>query len=154
MSLGLLVGRFGAFLEEQPLRPEPPAAAPAPFPADLAPLREVVGHHLLALTLLARADGEFADVERLVILAHCLRQGKKAGIAVTDATRAALAEYLRSYIPARSQLGPALKRLAADSKDDIANLLASAEAVVDADGQTRPAELKLLAELHRDLAAI
>jgi hypothetical protein len=151
MSLGILVGRFGDFVREQ----NPPAEpVPAPFPSDLKHIHETAGHHVVLLALLARADGETAASEKDVIVTHCLAFANAAGHSVSDAERAALADYVSRFRPALMQLDPALKRLAHDSKADIAALFAAAQAVVDADGVRRPAEVRLLAELREDLARL
>ena len=151
MSLGVLVGRFGDFVREQPMPAEP---APTPFPNDLKHIREAAGHHLVLLALLARADGEEAASEQDVIVSHCLAFANGAGHKPSDAEKAALADYVARFKPALTQLDLALKRLAHDSKSDIAALITAAQAVVDADGVRRPAEVKLLAELQDDLARL
>jgi tellurite resistance protein len=154
MSLGLLVGRFGEFLSE----PAPPAPknppAPVSFPADLTRLRDAFNHHIIPLALLARSDGEAVMPERLVILRYCQKRAKNADAALTLDEVAALGDYLRDFKPTRGQLASAIKRLEHDSKADIADLIAAAQGVVDADGERRPREVQFLAELSRDLAAL
>jgi hypothetical protein len=151
MSFGILVGRFGSFVEEQTNAPVEAPPEEAPFPDDIAHLRDSIGHHLVALTLLARSDGDFADVERTIIVGHCLKQAKKNGISLSDKAESQLETYLVAYTPARTQLMPAIRRLEQDSTDDLIALIRAAQAVIEADGITRPAEARLLTELQDDL---
>ena len=151
MSFGLLVGRFANFVDEQPMPPEP--AGPSDnFPNDLMRGRDAFGHHLVALLLIARCDGECAVEEREIILDHCLDRAKISGLELSLMEKAALNDYLRAFRPSRAQFGPALKRLHHDSHGDIVSLVAAAQRVVDADGIRRPREVKFLEELSRDLA--
>jgi hypothetical protein len=153
MSLGILVGRFGTFVREQhDAMPTP--VAEKPFPDDLVHLRETVGHHLIPLTILARADGDYADVEQEAIVSHCLSLVRAAGLNADDAHAMMLKEYICDYRPARTQLDLALHRLARGTPDEVAALLAAAQAVVDADGQRRAEEVKLLDELLEELAKL
>jgi len=154
MSLGLLVGRFGMFLQEF-VPPEPNlAAAHESFPSDLIRVREAFNHHLIPLVLLARSDGEAVTPERQVILRYCQKRAKDADITLTLDETAALSDYLRDFKPTRAQLSSAIKRFEHDSKADIAALLATAQSVVEADGEIRPREVRFLAELNRDLATL
>src|SRR5678816_3925252 len=102
MSLGLLVGRFGAFLRERP--PEQIHwGTETPFPDQLERLREQFGHHIVLLMLLSRSDGEAVLQERDVILHHCLDQARKAGVPATAAEAAELGDYLRDLRPITAQ---------------------------------------------------
>jgi hypothetical protein len=153
MSLGLLVGRFGNFLREQPVVPTEVAPEPA-FPDQLARLREQFGHHIILLTMLSRADGEAAQQERQVILAFCLDQARKAGEPATAKEAAELGDYLRDLRPTMAQFDPAIRRLEESGKDDVVALVAAAKAVVDADGARRAREVEFLADLSRELEAL
>ena|SRR5687768_13640391 len=150
MTLGLLVGRFGAFLRELP---EPPldAEPQPPFPNRLGRLRDQFGHHIVLLTLLSRADGEAAMQERQMILQHCLDQAHKAGIPANAAEAAELGDHLRELRPTMTQFYPAIGRLEAASKDEVLAVIATAMAVVDADGTRRERELEFLLDLRREL---
>jgi tellurite resistance protein len=153
MSLGLLVGRFGAFLREQPAAPV--AAAPEPaFPHALERLRERFGHHIVLLMLLSRADGETVAQEREAILHHCLEEARKAGMPATAAEAAELSDHLRDLRPSMTQFRPAISRLERGSKEEMIALVAAAKAVVDADGARRPREMEFLSELRRELEAL
>ena len=77
MSLGLLVGRFGDFLREQPVVPTE-IGPEHNFPMQLERLRGQFGHDMILLTMLSRADGEAAPQERQVILDFCLERARKA----------------------------------------------------------------------------
>jgi hypothetical protein len=156
MSLGLLVGRFSDFLQEEATSPSAatPDLSSELFPADLTRIREAVGHHFVPLMWLSRCDGESALAERQVVLSHCLERARQMGVEATLAEVAALTDHLRDFRPTRAQLQPALKRLERDSKDDIIALVAAAKAVVDADGVRRPREVRFLDELSRDLSAL
>jgi hypothetical protein len=153
MSLGILVGRFGAFLRERP-GTQQPASPGTPFPSELSRVREAFGHHLVPLMLLARCDGEAAIAERQVILRYCIERAQKAGLELASEEQSALSDYLCDFYPTRLQLDPALKRLEHDAKDHIAALIVAAQAVVDADGIRRRQEVLFLASLSRDLAAL
>jgi tellurite resistance protein len=146
-----VVRRFGEVVAARPSCAVQPAGGARPFPAGLEQLREAFGHHLIALLLLARSDGEVAAAERGVILDYCLARASDAGLAVSPADRAALAEYLRDFKPSRMQWDRALRRLEREPPECIRALIAAARAVVDADGVRRADELRLLGELEDDL---
>jgi hypothetical protein len=149
MSLGLLVGRFGKFLTDRSR-----ASAGSPARQQLASIDKSYGHHLVALALLARADGESALSECEVILRYCLARAQTAGIDITPAERLALKDHLSRYRPSRNELDLAIKRMRQDSKEDIAALIAAALEIVDADGERRPRELQFLTELSSHLAKL
>lgn len=153
MSLGILVGRFGSLVEE--VAPaEPVSVSVEFFPDALVRVRDQFGHHLVPLLLLSRADGDTVEPERLVILQHCVDRAERGGAPLSDEEKAVLADYLFEFTPSRIQLAPALKRLEAETKDAIAALLAAAQAVIDADGERREREQRVLAQLSRDLAQL
>lgn len=150
MSLGILVGRFGAFVREAHVvivddhQPEE-------FPNDLNVLREAIGHHLIPLMLLARADGEFAPQECEVVVAHCIDEARRKGVEVNPGRAQMFSDYVSCYRPTLMQLDPALARLSHSAHDEVLNLVCAAQAVIEADGVVRPEEKKLLAELNEDL---
>jgi hypothetical protein len=154
MSLGLLVGRFGDLVREQIPAQQVVFIPEEVFPAQLQRLRAEFGHHLIPLVLLSRIDGNCVEAEREAIVAHCLAMAEKSGIAVNEAERDALAAYIAEFRPTFAQLEPALKRIENESAENIAALIASAIAVVDADGERRAVELGLLAELEQELRAV
>lgn len=152
MSLGVLVGRFGGFVREQHFPPPPaPLVQEAPFPETLLHLREAVSHHLIPLTLLARADGDYAALEQDAILNHCIALAHEAGIDTDDREVVMLKAYICEYKPSLMQLDPALHRLARCSHGEVASLVRAAQAVVDADGTRREEETRLLEELLLEL---
>jgi tellurite resistance protein len=134
MSLGLLVGRFGAFLNER--------------------LREQFGHHIVLLTLLSRSDGQAVIQEREAILRHCLEEARKAGAPATASEAAELGDYLHDLRPTTAQLGPSIRRLEDGTKEEVLAVVAAAIAVVDADGARRPREMEFLTDLKRELHAL
>jgi tellurite resistance protein len=150
MTLGLVVSRFGDFLAEWSSAP----SDPVPAPHGLARIFEHQGHRLVALALLARADGDSAQSEREVILRYSVDSAKKAGMDITPAERLALNDYLFGFRPSRTQLKTAIQHMRDDSKEDIVALVSAARAIVDADGERRPRELEFLNGLSRDLAAL
>jgi hypothetical protein len=154
MSLGLLVGRFGAFLNEQPATFFDSTPSEAAFPRDLERLREQFGHHIVLLTLLSRSDGQAAMQEREAILRHCLEEARKAGAPATAAEAAELGDYLRDLRPTTAQLDPSIRRLEDGTKDEVLAVVAAAIAVVDADGARRPREMEFLTDLKRELHAL
>jgi hypothetical protein len=154
MSLGLLVGRFGDFLREQPATFFDATPSATAFPKDLGRLREQFGHHILLLSLLARADGQSAVLERQLIIQHCLDEAQKAGRPATSAEAAELGDYVRELRPSMNQFLPSISRLEAGSKEEIVALVATAKAIVDADGAQRPRELEFLADLSRELETL
>ncbi len=153
MTLGVLVGRFAAFMNDQPAPPET-AYPERPFPSELKRVREASGHHIVPLMLLSRCDGQSVPEEQEVILLHCAARAKLSGLELSSAEQAALSDYLREFRPTHAQLRPALKRLEHDSKHDIVALVAAAQEVVDADGVRRPREIQFLEQLMRDLAEL
>jgi len=154
MSLGLLVGRFAAFLNEQPATFFDSTPSEAAFPRDLERLREQFGHHIVLLTLLSRSDGEAVMLEREVILHHCLEQAHTAGEPATASEAAELGDYLRDLRPTTAQLGPSIRRLERGTKEEVIAVVAAAIAVVDADGARRPREIEFLTDLRRELHAL
>jgi hypothetical protein len=151
MSYGVLVDRFGEFVRERHTA-VPHAVAPTPFPETLQAEREIIAHHLIPLTLLARTDGDYAASEQHVIVEHCLTLLERIGVKPSAADRAALENYVAAYRPNLMQLDPALRRLEKDSSGSIAALLCAARKVMDADGKIDPAEIKLLDDLRAELA--
>jgi hypothetical protein len=150
MSLGVLVGRFGGFVREQH-SPPPIVGDEASFPESLLHIREAVGHHLIPLTLLARADGDYAELEQEAILNHCIALARDAGIETEEHEVVVLKEYICDYRPTLIQLDPALHRLSRCSHAEVAALVRAAQAVVDADGTRREEETRLLEELLVEL---
>jgi hypothetical protein len=151
MAYGVLVEKFGDFVRE---RHEPMAsAAPAPpFPDALQAEREIISHHLIVLSLLARADGDFADSEQRVIVEHCLSLLEQIGVKPSASDHATLENYVAVFRPSLIQLDSALRRLEKDSAASVAALLCAARKVVDADGRAAPEEIKLLDDLRAELA--
>jgi tellurite resistance protein len=101
--------------------------------------------------MLSRADGEAVLQERQVILEHCLHEARKAGVPVTAKEAAELGDYLRDVRPTTAQFGPAIRRLEDGSKEEVLAVVATARAVVDADGARRPREVEFLDDLSHDL---
>lgn len=150
MSLGLLVGRFGAFVREQH---DAAASAPAtPIEEPLAHERQMIAHHMIPLALLARSDGNSDVAEQAAMLDHALAVLTMKGEIVSDADRAALKSYIAAMRPSLVQLDPALKRLEQESPETVAALLAAAKNVMMADGALDAAETHLLEEMQKDLA--
>ena len=154
MSLGLLVGRFAAFLNEQPATFFDSTPSEAAFPRDLERLRKQFGHHIVLLTLLSRSDGEAVLQEREVILHHRLEQAHNAGEPATASEAAELGDYLRDLRPTSAQLGPAVRRLEHGTKEGVIAVVTAAIAVVDADGTRRPREVTFLTDLRSELHAL
>ena len=155
MSLAVLVTRFGDFLIEQSPPPMGEDAGPyEAFPADLGRIRSALNHHLIPLLALARCDGEFAMAEREAILTYCLAHLSDIDMTPTHEEQTALDAYLREFRPGRAQLAAALKRLEKEPAPRIAALIAAAQAVVDADGERRAYEVKILSEIASELAAL
>src|SRR5262249_17266735 len=74
MALGLLVGHFADLVQLRRGPAEAHSAQPSQnFSPALNQLRERLSHHLILLALVARADGDFAAVEREVIVGHCAK---------------------------------------------------------------------------------
>lgn len=153
MTLGLLVGRFGNFVRENYVPPVQ-VAPEAEFPDSLNHIREAVGHHLIPLMLIARCDGDFEKNERDVIVTHCVTLARSTGLNLDGADTLAFSDYVSDYRPILSQLDPALSRLSRGKHEDIISLVQAARAVVEADGTTRPEELRLLDELNEELARL
>jgi len=154
MTLGLLVGRLGGFLEERAATVSGPAEAAESFPADTARLREALNHHIIPLLLLSRADGESVAPERDAILRYCINAMKDAGGSVSDEEAQALGAYIESYRPTRMQLASALKRLETESRERILALVAAAQVVISADAEHRDSEKRFLSDIAKELAAL
>lgn len=150
MALGALIDHFGQFVRERH-DPLPAAPNPAEFPPELTELHRNFGHHVILLGLLARSDGEFAPAESNIIVGHCLQLASRAG-PVSEGARKALDAYVGCFRPSLVQLDPALRRLSHDPPADIAALLGAAQALIEADGVTRPEETRFLEGLKKGLA--
>ena len=150
MTYGLLVGRFGNLVREQN-EATPTAPAQAPFPGALEAEREIIAHHLIPLTLLSRADGDYAESERRIVVDHCLSLLERIGVRPSAGDRATLENYVAGFRPSLMQLDPALKRLEQESPETIGAFLSAAKMVMEADGQCDPAETRLLDELQQEL---
>jgi hypothetical protein len=124
------------------------------FAADLGRIRSALNHHLIPLLALARCDGEFAMAESEAIMTYCLAHLSDIDMTPTHEEQAALDAYLREFRPAHAQLSAALKRLEKESEARIAALIAAAQAVVDADGERRAYEVRILSEIPNELAAL
>lgn len=151
MSMDVLLGRFADFVQSQPM-PEIPVQTAEAFPDELAHIRDVCGHHIVLLTLLAQADGDRQAAEIQQIVSHCVDRARQAGITISPAERASLEAYLNGFRASRMQLDPALKRLHHDTKENFLSLIAAAQRLVEADGVERQEEMRLLGTLQRDLA--
>jgi tellurite resistance protein len=152
MAYGVLVQRFGGFVRERHENAPAPAEAPRPFPDSLQAEREIIAHHLIPLALLSRADGNYAESEQRVIVDHCLELLERIGVKPSAADRSALEKYIADLRPTLMQLDPALKRLEKETAESLASFLSTARKVVVADGNTDPAETRLLDELRADIA--
>jgi|SRR5882672_6448948 len=151
-SLAILVAGLAEFLrEQQKLRS---AILPGPFPDELARVFEVSGHHIVALILVARSDDEVVATERQTIVRHCADRAQKAGLELSSMERAALYDYLHDFRPTLMQLISAVERLKHDTKGEIAELIAAAQEVVEADGVVRLQEALYLTSLQRDLLSL
>ncbi len=153
MTFGLLVGRFGTFVREN----HTPTSAPppeAPYAPHLNQLREKVAHHLIPLVLIGRSDRAFLDCEREVIVKHCLRAAADAGLALDGSESELLDRYIDGFHPTLMQLEPALQRLGRCPHGELASLLDAAQALIAADGEVSPEEMRLLAGLQEELAAL
>jgi len=153
MTLGLLVGRFGTFVRETHVPPAD-AAPVAAFPDSLNHLRDAVGHHLIPLVLVARSDSDFDQRERDVIVTHCVIMARRRGLELDGPGTIEFVEYIDAYRPTLAQLDPALKRLEHGHHDELAALVAAVRAVIEADGATRPEEIRLLDELNEELGRL
>ncbi len=153
MTLGLLVGRFGSLVLEQ-MPPQQIVIPDESFPAQLLRLRSAFGHHLIPLALLARADGDYAEIEQKAILDHCLALAGDADMAVEAGERETLKAYIAEFRPTFAQLDPALKRIEKESAENLAALITTAKAVVDADRGRRQEEVNLLTEIEDELKAL
>jgi len=154
MAVDAVVAKIGDFLNER--APEAGNSAPTPgaFSGNLARVRDEVNHHVILLALLAHADGEAVEGEQSVILNYCLNRAERAGIALSETEKSEFSAYLRMFRPTRMQLSFAVKRLAEETRDELLSLVATAQAVVDADQQEREGEARFLADIRRELSAL
>ena len=152
MTLGVLVGRFGPFVRE---RHDPPAVMDEPAPAfseDLQGLHRDYAHHIIPLLLLSRSDGDSAAAEQKVVVDHCLALARAAGHPASEKEALALTKYVAGFRPTLLQLDPALHRLEHEPPERVAAFLAAVQAVIGADGETRPEEARFLANLKQEFA--
>jgi hypothetical protein len=130
------------------------ATCTAPKPASLVRIRKSFTHHLMTLAHLAAIDGYSDLEEQAVIIEHCLRLAKNAGLAATQAEEESLRRYVKSLKPTKHTIEVALAGLHRDKPNRVVTLIIAAHHVMDADGFRDPAEERLLAELKRDLTGI
>jgi len=153
MTLGVLVIRFGTYVRENHT-PHPSPPPEPPFPPQLIQLREKVAHHLIPLVLIGRSDREFLDSERDVIVRHCIAVASDSGLTLDKSEIDQFDSYVDDFHPALMQLEPVLHRLARCPHAEVEGLLEAAQALVAADGQVTPEEMRLLSELQEELAAL
>jgi hypothetical protein len=151
-ALPTLVERLTIFLRGQPY--SEPTAPIATAPDDLAHVLDALGHHIVVLTLVARADDNILDKERQVIFRYCVDRAAKTGDALTMAEKQVLHDYLSSFYPPLALLEDALERLKYDSKADLEALLEAGHEVIGADHIFRVDEVSFLLSLRHDLAAL
>lgn len=153
MTVEKLVDEFGEFLRKRACAAgiEGPSM---PFPERVERLRAAISHHLIPLLLLARADRIFDASERDVILDHCQALARKHGMPMDVADREALGEYMAVFRPTLMQLAPALAHVARDGREDFADLIATAQRVMDADGARCAGETIFLDRLKARLSEI
>jgi len=149
--LAILVDDLVAYLKSQNLQD---GVQPRIPPAGLERVFDTFSHHLVALSLVARADAKVVARERETILRHCVNRARIAGLEMTAEEEATLSDYLRHFRPTMLQLTPMLERLKHDTKPEIAGLIAAAHALVEADGVVRLQEVTYLASLQHDLLAL
>jgi len=150
--LPTVVERLTVFLRGQPyLEPAAPIVA---TPEDLAHVLDALGHHIVALTLVARSDDNILDQERRVIFRYSVQRAAKLGHPLSDGEKQALEEYLEDFYPPLAMLEDALERLKFDSKADLEALLEAAHDVIGADHIYRIDEVSFLLSLRHDLASI
>ena len=151
-SLAALVDQLVAYLKDQH-NPQD-GAQPRTLPVGLERMFDTFSHHLVALSLVARSDAKVVAKEREVILRHCASRARIAGLEMTAEEEGTLSDYLRHFRPTMQQLTPMLERLKHDTKVEIAELIAAAHALVEADGVVRLQEVTYLASLQHDLLAL
>jgi hypothetical protein len=147
----MFAGRFGQYVRDrhEPRTAQDPAEIPYPLPQET---RDVIAHHLIALALLARADGDIAAAEQKPMLDHAVAMLAKTGHPVRDADMGKLRDYIAGFRPSLLQLDPALQRIEREDADTKIAFLLAARAVVMADGRVDPAEAHLLDELKLEFA--
>lgn len=151
--LGGLVEIFGGFVREVYV-PMEAIDAQVGFPPELHDLRDAVGHHLIPLLLLARADRECAPCEFEIVVAHCTAFARQRGVACDERKAAAFRDYAASFRPSLMQLDPALAQFARCEPGEFAALLNAAQELVASDGASKPEEMRFLAQLRQRLATL
>lgn len=151
-SLAVLVDDLIAYLKDQNSPQE--GSHPGVPPAGLERVFDSFGHHLVALTLVARSDAKVVAKERESIVRYCASRARRTGREMTAEEEAALSEHLRHFRPTMMHLTPMLERLKHDTKSEIASLIGAAHALVEADGVVRLQEVTYLASLRHDLRAL
>jgi hypothetical protein len=149
-SLSNLVDRLVAFLRAVQERQKPSPSIPVP--AGIAHAFDSFSHHLVALMLVARSDDKVVAAEREVIFRYCLSRARKAGLELSPAEEEALTDYLRHFRPTLPYLISATDRLKQDQKGDVAELVAAAREVIEADGKVRLQEALYFDSLQHDLS--
>jgi len=154
-DLGILVEGLVAFLRNRHKEKTP--SAPHPVPDQLARVFATFADHLVALILVARSDDKVVDEEREVILRYCVEHARKRGFELTLEEKAALDHYLRRFKPSMPQMIAAMEaveRLKHGTKDEVAELIGGARAVIEADGVVRLQEALYLDELQHNLHSL
>jgi hypothetical protein len=96
--LPAVIERLTIFLRRQPH--VEPTAAIVSTPEDLAHVLDNLGHHIVALTLVARSDDNILAQERRVIFRYSVRRAAQLGHPLSEGEKQALQEYLEGFLPA------------------------------------------------------
>src|SRR4051794_13174268 len=90
-ALPIIVERLRTFLRGQPyVAPSMPIVV---SPNDVARVLDLLGHHIVVLTLVARADNTIVAKERQVIFRYCAARAENIGQALSDGEKDALQHY-------------------------------------------------------------
>ncbi|GAA0550773.1 hypothetical protein FHS83_001284 [Rhizomicrobium palustre] len=125
-----------------------------PRPASLTRIRPIFTHHMMVLTHLGRADGDYCLDEQGIVLDHCLKLARDADRRATEAEERALRRYLKTLKPKKMFLARAMRGLESETPDRVMALLAAADEVINADGMRHRDEESFFHLLQRELTGL
>lgn len=116
--------------------------------------RPVIRHHATLLAALSLSDATMRDEEIVVAVEHCSRVADAAELPLDEDGIGKLERYIRRQRPTREAIWDACEELRRGDAATTRRLLASAVALVDADGVRHDDEIDLLNDIAMELTGV
>ncbi len=120
-----------------------------PFPFQLESIQPAVGHHLVPLVMMARADHELLKDERDAIVEHCRQLLRHQDRLLSASEITALEGFVEHFTPNATQLDAALRKFQSEKLAEFPYLIGACERVVTADDVVRDEEKVQLAAIKQ-----